>query len=213
MFPTACRSTEQKDKPKPILHTGTRGRSWKGELSYLPREGAAKITSLDRFDDIHARFLSHAKQFDTECPSLKNIKRAKTTYEKPSQLDDLLVRTDKEIKKDKESFRTTLVNIVMQNIQSDNENKKDTEQTLEEIMNDVSNGDTQDKDKMQRYYYYITNGVDTQHVAEMEERWLSNVLRLIPQRLKNLRHSVHQLSLEMREDYHMGVKKLLSTLY
>ncbi|OAJ39728.1 hypothetical protein BDEG_23556 [Batrachochytrium dendrobatidis JEL423] len=209
MFPTACRSTEQKDKPKPILHTGTRGRSWKGELSYLPREGVAKITSLDRFDDIHARFLSHAKQFDTECPSLKNIKRAKTTYEKPSQLDDLLVRTDKEIKKDKESFRTTLVNIVMQNIQSDNENKKDTEQTLEEIMNDVSNGDTQDKDKMQRYYYYITNGVDTQHVAEMEERWLSNVLRLIPQRLKNLRHSVHQLSLEMREDYHMGVKKAI----
>nr|KAJ3423148.1 Dynein heavy chain 7, axonemal [Polyrhizophydium stewartii] len=61
----------------------------------------------------------------------------------------------------------------------------------------------------QRYYYYIANGVDTQHVADMEEKWLSNVLRLIPAKLKTLQLSVQQLSAEMREDYHMSVKKAI----
>ncbi|KAI8929016.1 dynein heavy chain, N-terminal region 2-domain-containing protein [Entophlyctis helioformis] len=85
------------------------------------------------------------------------------------------------------------------------------DQTLQEIMSDYAKagGNIQDKDKMQRYYYYITNGVDTQHVADMEEEWLSNVLRLIPSRLKALQSSVYQLSAEMREDYHMSVKKAI----
>ena len=36
----------------------------------------------------------------------------------------------------------------------------------------------------QRYYFYIHNGIDTEHVAPMEDSWLENVLRLISGDLK-----------------------------
>ncbi|KAJ3027401.1 Dynein heavy chain 7, axonemal, partial [Rhizophlyctis rosea] len=63
---------------------------------------------------------------------------------------------------------------------------------------------------MQRYYYYITNGIDTHHVADMEDQWLYNVLKLLPKGLKG-RHqaSLGVLSGEMRDDYHMSVKKAI----
>ena len=35
-----------------------------------------------------------------------------------------------------------------------------------------------------RYYYYIYNGIDTEHVAPMEDSWLDNVLSSVPDMLK-----------------------------
>jgi hypothetical protein len=65
----------------------------------------------------------------------------------------------------------------------------------------------------QRYYYYITNGVDTQHVAEMEDKWLYNVMKLLPSHLKmDHQPTLGALSIEMREDYHMSVKKAIGKL-
>jgi len=37
---------------------------------------------------------------------------------------------------------------------------------------------------LQRYYFYIHNGIDTEHVAPMEDSWLENVLMLISGDLK-----------------------------
>jgi dynein heavy chain len=55
--------------------------------------------------------------------------------------------------------------------------------------------------------------VDTQHVADLEQNWIDNILNLIPTKLQALTESVQTLSAEMREDYHMSVKKAIGTWY
>ncbi|KAJ3254160.1 Dynein heavy chain 7, axonemal [Boothiomyces macroporosus] len=150
-----------------LLPTGTRGRNWLGELSYIPKDPVHQ-TPLQKFDVMHQKYFTEPRITD---PSpLKQNKKRKVVVEK-------------NVKK-KESFRSTMVNIIMQEEQ-------------------------EEKEKMQRYYYFITNGVDTQHVAKMEDTWLSNVLALIPSKLKRLTETVNTLSSEMRDDYHMSVKKAI----
>ena len=36
----------------------------------------------------------------------------------------------------------------------------------------------------QRYYYYIHNGIDTSHVAPLEDSWLEHVLSRVPRKHK-----------------------------
>lgn len=61
-----------------------------------------------------------------------------------------------------------------------------------------------------RYYYYIQNGIDTEHVAPLENARIENVMSLLTEMLKtNHPQLVVDLSDEVREDYLLSVKKAI----
>lgn len=156
------------------MPTGTRGRSWKEDSSYVPKDNSPS-------------FISDFGQVK-KVKVLDSIRR-----------NDIV--SEKEVKKDLEAFRSSVVGIVMQGHMASEDN-------VTTILR--SRGGTQDREAIQRYYYYITNGIDTQHVADMEDKWLYNVKKMLPDRLKLSHQAVlATLSNEMREDYHMSVKKAI----
>ncbi|RDD45105.1 Dynein heavy chain 7, axonemal, partial [Trichoplax sp. H2] len=110
-------------------------------------------------------------------------------------------------KRDRENFRSAIVNIIMRE-----ESPPSTPSLLDGELPPITRSgspNSAEKDIL-RYYYYIHNGIDTEHVAPMEDQWLNNVLSLISERLKLDRDkSIELLSDEMREDYLLSVKKAI----
>lgn len=87
-------------------------------------------------------------------------------------------------------------------------NSEENENKSEEIK---SEDDPKNMEKdILRYYYYIHNGIDTVHVAPLEEIRIKNMKDLIANRLlKNYPQHVADLSEEVRDDYLLSVKKAI----
>ncbi|KAJ3181585.1 Dynein heavy chain 7, axonemal [Gaertneriomyces sp. JEL0708] len=175
-----------KPAKRDLLPTGTRGRSWQTGTSHaLTDEGMLGV--FEKIEEgLRSNFAEDAFTANLS-PQLPRKEERITRKEEKVERD--------EAKKEKEGFRSTLVNIVMQAGEEFESNHDDR---------------PAEKDVMQRYYYYISNGIDTSRVSDMESQWLRNVLSLLPDELKHEHgHTVETLSEEMREEYHMSVKKAI----
>jgi len=61
-----------------------------------------------------------------------------------------------------------------------------------------------------RYNYYITHGIDTEHIAPLDRSWIARVLALLAPRLRQDRDELIVCLIdEMREDYLLSVKKAI----
>lgn len=61
-----------------------------------------------------------------------------------------------------------------------------------------------------RYNYYITHGIDTEHIAPLDRSWIERVLALLAPRLRrNKDDLITCLVDEMRDDYLLSVKKAI----
>ena len=61
-----------------------------------------------------------------------------------------------------------------------------------------------------RYNFYINNGIDTEHIAPMDEAWLEHMLGLLSDDLRRgTQATVDRLCDETREDYTMSVKRAI----
>lgn len=120
------------------------------------------------------------------------------------------LKSAENVKRNREEFRRSLVDIIM------HEEGKHAVDSLKEIPDeermDLQAGDDPkniEKDIL-RYYYYIHNGIDTEHVAPLENVRLQNVMSLITEKLrKTHQQTLVDLSDEVREDYLLSVKKAI----
>ncbi|XP_069698472.1 dynein axonemal heavy chain 7 [Periplaneta americana] len=60
-----------------------------------------------------------------------------------------------------------------------------------------------------RYYYYIHHGIDTVHVAPLEQRWLNNICAQIPAKMQTFSKLKEQLIEEVKEEFMLNVKKAI----
>ena len=61
-----------------------------------------------------------------------------------------------------------------------------------------------------RYNYYISHGIDTEHIAPLDRSWIERVLALLAPRLRQDKDDlITCLTDEMREDYLLSVKKAI----
>lgn len=99
------------------------------------------------------------------------------------------------LRKQREDFRKRLVDLIMRK-----------EEDMEICPDDIPSAEERE---ILRYYYYIRHGVDTIHVAPLDQKTLDKVLDLIPSKLKKWNDTLVQSVEDMKDDFMIAVKKAI----
>ncbi|VDN10597.1 unnamed protein product, partial [Dibothriocephalus latus] len=123
--------------------------------------------------------------------------------------DDIKYEQSKRVKKERETFRKHLVEMI-----AEGESQPVIESRFNTRLPPLTEhgaGVAQMEKAILRYYYYINNGIDTDHVAPMEEYWMNNMKKRIRASVKaEANHKLmEQIEDEIREDYILSVKKAI----
>jgi dynein heavy chain, axonemal len=109
--------------------------------------------------------------------------------------------------KDKDSFREALVHIINQ--QEEKFTGVVDGQPLELTAQPIQTGGVGEKDVL-RYYYYINNGIDTEHIEAIDESWEANIMAFVSDSLKEGRGAtIENLWDEVKDDYLTSIKKAI----
>jgi len=159
----------------------------KGQQSWWSKD-TSYANQIQKFDEVKKSFFESSKN---EVKVLSTGGKISSSHlnSKPEDKSERTMAIN-------QNFRSALVNLIMQS----DDLSDDTQLTPKSSIS---------KDNMQRYYYYITNGVDTSQIADMDEHLLKNMMRLISPKLKGNGQLVESLSIEIREDYNLSVKKAI----
>ncbi|PNF31634.1 hypothetical protein B7P43_G17186, partial [Cryptotermes secundus] len=96
------------------------------------------------------------------------------------------------MRKEREDFRKRLIALIF---------KRDEEKTS------TFQIPTPKEKESLRYYYYIHHGIDTVHVAPLEQTWLNNICAQIPQKIQTYHKLKEQLIEEVKEEFVLSMKK------
>jgi dynein heavy chain len=117
--------------------------------------------------------------------------------------------------KDRESFRDALVQLINQQEDTFAETVGALGSTgggggaVELAPPPAQTGAVGEKDVL-RYYYYINNGIDTEHIEAMDDAWVTNIMAFVDLRLQHGRQTtIESLWDEVRDDYLTSIKKAI----
>ncbi|XP_014284130.1 dynein axonemal heavy chain 7 isoform X1 [Halyomorpha halys] len=123
-------------------------------------------------------------------PSTSGVVQA--AKRKKSAKEESLKKSYTELRKEREEFRRKLAELIL--ITEDERNSTATEFP------------SKYEKQFLRYHYYIKYGSDTMHVSPMSNRWIKNILKLVPENIRN-ENKLHILFKEIQELYDYTVKK------
>ncbi|XP_075991785.1 dynein heavy chain at 36C [Anticarsia gemmatalis] len=114
----------------------------------------------------------------------------------PSRKKSSVMQSFTAMRKAREEFRLKLVNLICQS-------------EPEEAGSDENIVPSSEEQNMLRYYYYLRYGIDTIHVAPLDNKIILRVHNLISPKLKKWRDTLFTCTDEMREDFMMSMKKAI----